>query len=112
MVQNKNKLIELFIGNISNSVVHTILEKAITNEDIRKRYDKELLTSFKVAMKYRKKINPIKGHLPEKDKKYIKEKIIKKAKSELKLRISKGYSNINLDLIGEVTDKFLKDSLI
>lgn len=29
MPQNRNKLIELFIGNIVNAIVHDILEKAI-----------------------------------------------------------------------------------
>ena len=52
MVQNRNKLIELFIGNASNSIVHRILEKAIAkerNEEISDKYRKELITSFEIA---------------------------------------------------------------
>ena len=55
MTQNRNKLIDLFIGNISNSVVHEILEKAIDNEEISRRYEKELTTSLEIAKKYREK---------------------------------------------------------
>ena len=32
MPQNRNQLIELFIGNITNAIVHRILEKAIGKE--------------------------------------------------------------------------------
>ena len=59
MVQNRNKLINLFIGNISNSIIHDILERAIKNEEISNRYEKELTTSFEIAKKYRNKINPL-----------------------------------------------------
>ena len=33
MSQNRNKLIILFIGNVSNAIVHEILEKAINNKE-------------------------------------------------------------------------------
>lgn len=112
MVQDRNKLIKLFIGNLSNSVVHEILEKAIDNENIRKRYDKESETSFKIAINYRNKINPTRTSLPEKDILYIKKEIIRKVKAELSLRISKGYSNINLNLVVGTVDKFLKQSKV
>ena len=70
MVQNRNKLIELFIGNASNSIVHRILEKAIAkerNEEISDKYRKELITSFEIARRYRKGINPVNLPLPKKD---------------------------------------------
>ena len=109
MPQNRNKLIELFIGNISNAVVHEILTKAIDDENIRRHYDKELKVSFDTAKKYREKINPVNTKLPDKDIEYIKKKIITKVKNELLLRINKGYEHINLDLIEEQIDKNLKD---
>ena len=56
MVQNRNKLIDLVIGNISNSIIHKVLEKAINNEEISNRYDKEALTSWKIASKYEKRL--------------------------------------------------------
>jgi len=75
MSQNRNKLIDLFAGNISNSVVHRVLEKAIEEENIRSHYDKEFLASLEVAKRYRDKINPINTPLPGKDIAKIKEKI-------------------------------------
>ncbi|MAG19988.1 hypothetical protein CL618_00980 [archaeon] len=107
MVHNRNKLIDLFIGNISNSIVHKILEKAIDNEEIVSRYEKELLNSWEIAKKYREKINP-KTKLPEKDIEYVKDKIIKKVRKELVLRISKGYENIDLNLIEKLVDESLE----
>ena len=105
---NRNKLIVLFIGNISNTVVHKILEKAIDDDNIRKHYDKELMVSFDIAKMYREKINPIGIPLPEKDAKEIKQNVAKMVNSELKLRISKGYKNIDLSLIEPTIDEFLR----
>lgn len=110
MVQNQNKLIKLFIGNLSNSIVHEILEMAVADENIRKRYDKESETSFKIAIKYRRKINPIEINLPEKDIAYIRKEVIRKVKSELRLRVSKGYTNIGISRVEELVEKFLKRS--
>jgi len=107
MVQNRNKLIKIFIGNIVNAVVHEILAKAIENEDIRKHYSKELKTSIDKAKSYRNKINPTNTSLPKKDADYIREKIMKKAKAELQSRIAKGYDNIDITLIESVLDNVL-----
>jgi hypothetical protein len=111
MTQNRNKLIELFIGNISNSVVHIILEKAIEKEKgyLADKYRKESVNSFELAKKYREKINPIISPLPEKDFLYIKNKIIVKVKAELRVRILKGYDNLNLDIVEQEVNKFLRD---
>jgi len=109
MNQNRNKLIDLFIGNISNTIVHKILEKAIDDKDIRKHYLDELEISFNIAKRYREKINPVNKELPEKDMNYIKDKIIRNVKTELELRISKGYENINLKLIEPIVDEILKE---
>ena len=109
MVQNRNKLIILFIGNISNAVVHKILEEAVEDEILRKYYDKELLNSVEIAKRYREKINPANRNLPEKDAVYIKAGVIDKVTNELKLRISKGYKNINLDSIEDDVNKILID---
>lgn len=109
MVQNRKKLIDLFIGNISNFVIHEILEKAIDNKEISTRYDKEALNSLDIAKKYREKINPINRTLPDKDIRYIKPRIINRVRSELSLRISKGYKNIDLSLIDDLIDKILRD---
>ena len=108
MTQNRNKLIDLFIGNISNSVVHEILEKAIDNEEISKRYEKESATSFEIAKRYREKINPVNLSLPRNNIEYIKTKINNKVRVELIIRISKGYKGINLDLIDGIIDKHLR----
>ncbi|MEK6878090.1 MAG: hypothetical protein AABY22_00700 [Nanoarchaeota archaeon] len=110
MVQNRNKLIELFIGNISNAVIHEILEKAVIKEIVADKYRKELLTSFEIAKRYREKINPINRPLPGRDAVYIKEKIINKVKTELMTRVSRGYKNINIEVIEELVDKTLKNT--
>lgn len=109
---NRGKLIERFIGNISNSIVYQILEKAINQEEISGRYNKELLTSFNIAMKYREKINPVNSQLPKKDVLVIRKKIINKVRAEINLRISRGYENIDLNLIEKLTDKTLKNARI
>lgn len=106
MSQNRNKIIDIFVGNISNCIVHKILEKAIDEENIRKHYDREFLTSLEVAKRYREKINP-RGILPDKDISEIKEKIRNKVDKELRLRVSKGYKNINLGLVEEIIDEIL-----
>ncbi len=109
MGQNRNKLIALVIGNLSNSIVHTILEKAVKKEELADKYRKELITSFDIAKKYREKINPINEPLPEKDIFIIRNKIIKRVKSELLIRILKGYENIDLSRIENEVDKALRE---
>jgi hypothetical protein len=47
--------------------------------------------------------------LPFKDLEEIKRKIINNVNSELKLRIDKGYENINLSLVKESVDNALKE---
>ena len=95
MVQNRNKLIDLFVGNISNSIIHEMLEKAIDNEFLSKRY--------------REKINPVNSSLSNKDVEYIKNKIKNKVISELSIRISNGYRNIDLELANNIIEKYLKE---
>src|SRR3989338_3773552 len=97
MAQNRKRLIDLFIGNISNSVMHKILEKATEDKELAGRYNKELSTSLEIAKKYREKINPVNASLPDKDIEYIKSRITNKVKNELMQMISKGYENIDLD---------------
>ena len=109
MVQNRNKLIELFIGNLSNAIVHEILEKAVSSKSMADKYRKELATSFGIAKRYREKINPLKRTFPDKDINYIKEKIINNVKVELMIRISKGYKNIDLTLVDRLVDKALRE---
>ena len=112
MVQNRNKLIDLFIGNIANAIVHEILERAVSKEIMADKYRKELTTSFEIAKRYREKINPAHRSLPYKDVAYIKEKIMARVKTELTTRISKGYKNIDLELIEPLTDKALSEAKI
>ena len=111
MPQNRNKLIETFIGNLANSVLHSILEKAIMQEEIARKYHKELLTSLALAKKYREKINP--GNpLPAKDVEYIRLKIIRRVKSELNQRTAKGYTGIDMKMVEPLVDKNLREMKI
>ena len=102
----------LFVGNISNSAVHLILEKAIDEDNLRKHYDKEFSTSLNIAKSYREKINPKNTPFHGKEIKDIKDRIIKKVISELNLRISKGYENINLELIEITVNEILKKTRV
>ena len=65
-------------------------------------------STIEIAKRYREKINPIDSSFPEKDIDYIKNKIRNKVKAELLIRISKGYENIDLELIEEIIEKYLR----
>ena len=69
---NRNKLLELFISNLSNVIVHKILEEAIEKPEIANVYSKEMKNSFEISKIYREKINPLTPPLPETDIEYIK----------------------------------------
>lgn len=106
---NRNKLIVLFVSNLSNVIVHRILEKAIDKPEIIIVYEKEVKNSLEIAKRYREKINPINKVLPLHDTKDVREKIINRVKSELNLRIAKGYKNIDLHLVEKFVDDCLKE---
>ncbi|MBS3118500.1 hypothetical protein J4417_02345 [Candidatus Woesearchaeota archaeon] len=108
MPQNKNKLIELMVGNLANAVLHKILERAIDNIDISSKYLKEIDNSWEVAKRYREKINPLDRPLPEKERGEIKEKIIRKVKAELQIRMAHGYGNLDLEGVERITEEILK----
>lgn len=112
MTQNRNKLIDLFIGNASNTILHRILEKAILglkNHEVAGKYRKEINTSYDAAKKYREKINPLNPPFPERDIKEIKDKILRRVKSELNTRISLGYLNIDINSLEKETENFLRE---
>lgn len=109
MPQNRNQFIDIFIGNLANAIVHTILEKSIDKQELISKYRNETINSYDIAKRYREKINPIDKSFPIKDLVYLKEKLNNKIRAELNLRISKGYQNINLDLIGTEVNKALKE---
>src|SRR3989344_6208047 len=109
MSQNRNTLINKFVGNISNSIVHKILEGAIHDEILSNRYTKEIRNSFEIAKIYREKINPINSALPFKDIQEIKDKISKKVKMELRSRISLGYKNIDLSSVETEINNVLEE---
>lgn len=106
---NRNKLLALFVSNLANAIVHQILEKAIDKPEIAQGYNKEVLNSWNIAKRYREKILPIDRGLSFHDMEEVRAKIISKVRAELKLRITKGYANIDLSLLEPLTDKSLKD---
>jgi len=106
MTQNRNKLLDLLIGNLSNSIVHSILEKSY---DLHKdKYKKESISSLQKSIIYRSKINPLNKPLPDTDIEYIKSKLKNKITSELLKRIALNYQNINLSLIDPEINSTLK----
>ena len=112
MSQNRNKIIGLFVGNIANSVLHKILEESVEEDIIKDHYDKEFSASLELAKKYRRRIDPVEAPLPEKDIASIKEKARRNVLAELKKRISKGYTNINLELVESTIERLLKDTKV
>lgn len=106
---NRNKLIEILISNLTNVVVHRILELAIDKQEISEVYNKEVKNSWEIAKRYREKINPVNKSLPDRDIEEIKRKVINRVKTELKLRIEKGYENIDISLAEEFVEKSLRE---
>ncbi len=108
-MKNRNQLIEAFVSNLSNAIVHQILETAIDKQEISEKYVKEFKNSWQIAKSYREKINPTNKSLPFHDLEEIKVKITNNVTSELKLRIERGYENIDLSLVPEFVDRALKE---
>ena len=106
---NRNRLLDAFISNLANVVVHKVLEKAIDKPEITEVYDKEVKNSLDIAKRYREKINPINRARPVHDIRELKEKIANKARAELNLRILRGYTNIDLPLVEKFVDEILKE---
>jgi len=109
---NRNKLLTLFVSNLSNAVVHKILENAIDIPEISERYNKEIINSWDIAKRYREKINPVEKELADKEIQEIRKRIVNKVKSELRIRIEKGYENIDLESVEEVVEEVLKEMKI
>ena len=112
MTQNRNKLLDLFVGNLSNAALHRVMEHSASDEELRKYYGKEALNSMKMAKNYREKINPIGTALPKDDGENVRRKVIERVKNKLNTRISKGYKNIKLDLVDKVVDELLLEMKI
>jgi hypothetical protein len=74
-MKNRNQLIEVFVSNLSNAIIHEILEQAIDKPEITEKYFKEVKNSWEIAKRYREKINPINKIFPEVDAEDIKIKI-------------------------------------
>ena len=57
MGQNRKKLIELFIGNLSNAIIHEILIEAIKDKskELASYYQKEIENAIEISKKYREK---------------------------------------------------------
>lgn len=106
-MQNRNKLLELFVGNLANVVLHRLLEKAIDDEN--NRYLKEINNSWEISKRYREKINPVDRPLPQEDIEQLKKKVIQKVKADVQTRISYGYKNLNADLIEPLVEEALKE---
>ena len=104
---NRNKLIDLFISNLSNVIVHRILEKAIDRTEITEKYHKEAKGSLEIAKRYREKINPSDRILPLGDIDEIRARLTNRVRAELNARIKRGYTNINLSLV----EGFVEDAL-
>ena len=106
---NKNKTVNLFVSNLTNVIVHKVLERAIDKPEIVSVYVKEAKNSLEIAKKYREKINPLDKALPTESSKGIKDSLITKVTSELNARIRRGYTNIDLSLVEIFVDDYLRE---
>lgn len=111
MTKNRNQLIKIFVGNISNTIVHNILEESIKKEkpELSDKYRKEKTNSFDISKIYREKINPIDKPLPSIDQNEIKGKILNRVQAEISLRISKGYQNLSIQNLEQEINFILKN---
>ena len=50
-MMNRNRLIEVFISNVANAIIHQILEKAIDKQEIADVYNKEVRNSKEIQGK-------------------------------------------------------------
>src|SRR3989344_8101750 len=105
---NRNKLTSKVVGNLSNAVIHKVLEKAIDDKEIANKYEKELTTSLEIARRYREKINPADVPLPDRDKECIRKKAVQKVTMELVKRVRKGYQNIDMGQVQGLVDAELR----
>ena len=106
---NKNRVVNLFVSNLANVIVHKVLEIAIDRPEIASVYTKEVKNSLQIAKNYREKINPLDKVLPIEYARDIRDKIITKVKAELNSRIRKGYTNISISLVETFVDASLKE---
>ncbi len=110
MGQNRNKLVDLFIGNLVNAVLHRILEKAIIEDiEVSSKYKKEIINSWNIAKIYREKINPKRDFLPLREATEIKERLIRRVSSEISARIARGYKNLSLEDVEREAESALKE---
>ena len=108
MPQNRNKLIELLIGNLANVILHQILEQASDDPDVTLKYRKEIEASWKLAKKYREQIHPLKHPFPEIQLDTIRKRLLNKVKAKLSIRIAKGYKNLYVNQAKRWIDEALK----
>ena len=54
--KSRNKIEKIIIGNLGNAILHEILAISVEG-DMKKHYKKEMLNSFKVALKYRNELS-------------------------------------------------------
>jgi len=108
MTQNRNKLLDLFEGNVANAVLHIILDKCNNDENIAKKYVEEWKISLEVARRYRRKINPAHTIFQKSEGEELKRSIISRVRAEVLFRISKGYT-IDSSLIDVSADDVLRE---
>jgi hypothetical protein len=111
-MQNKKKIIQHLIGNLSNAIVHKILENAIKDLFISQKYEKEILNSFEVAKSYRSKLNPVDKGINKLEFEKIKKEVSARVRNEIELRRDKGYKNLEgINIEKEVLDFMMKLNL-
>ena len=109
MPENRNNLIDKFVGNLSNAIVHEALFGSAENKEAASYYKKELDNSMRISRAYREKINPVDRTFSKEDIEYIRKRVINKSKAKLMTRILQDYPNIDLSLVESLIDRALKE---
>ena len=111
MTQNRNKLLNHFIGHAVMTVVHRILAQATSDISLQEKYDKEIENSLSITLSYREKLNP--AHpFQTRESLDIRDQIIQRVHSELRRRINLGYKNLDVSKVENEVDAFLKEMKI
>ncbi len=107
MTQNRNKILDLMTGSLSNAIVHSILELSCDETALKAKYKKEAFNSFQIALEFRNRINPLFRPLPQRP--LIEIKVTRRVEAELNNRIRKGYIGVDVTIIKAQVEKYFQE---
>lgn len=107
MTQNRNKVLSLMTGSLSNAIVHSILELSCDETALKEKYKKEASDSFQIALKFRNRINPLFRLLPQRS--LIEIRVARRVEAELNNRIKRGYVGVDMTLVRTQIEEYFRE---